>query len=145
MNHPIGGRHRRTHHTLAARVWAVTAALLATALACLFYPSVPPVRPTTVPPLRPRGQAKALLPETLPEGNSRQMPSQHKTARAAGAASVFESGADPDHTAGALIRPYMSGIALPSPRQPADDSAPPGEFEDLAAVIRTYLVVVGRA
>ncbi|WP_306369183.1 hypothetical protein [Nocardiopsis sp. CC223A] len=42
--------------------------------------------------------------------------------------------------AGALIRPYTAGLALPRPRTP-EPVPPPDEFADLTALIRDHLTL----
>ncbi|MFL1376784.1 hypothetical protein [Nocardiopsis protaetiae] len=147
MEHPTTGRHRRPCHSMAGRVWALTATLLAAALAALFSP-----RPPRLPRRVPRALPAAPAPTNV-SGRDRRggdlladppgFPEQHAWAAGASTASArweqayrghsapFEPedrvDADPDQLAGALVRPYLDLAAVPRPRpaEPEDYPAPP--------------------
>ncbi|MFY7064661.1 hypothetical protein ACOQFV_02235 [Nocardiopsis changdeensis] len=171
MENPTTGRHRRPCHSMAGRVWALTAALLATALAAIFSPRLD--RPSQVP--------RALPAAPTPGGNPGHgrrgsdllaeppgFPAQNIWAAGASTAStlweqayrdrptLFEPedavDADPDQIAGALVRPYLGPAMIPRPRpaEPSDYPARPStvepepvkdEFAELADRIRTYLAM----
>ncbi|OKI13441.1 hypothetical protein A6A08_14135 [Nocardiopsis sp. TSRI0078] len=149
-------------------MWALTAALLAVALAAVFVPQHPQCL------RRPQPQRAAITPpphrRELPPAPSRRRPgaqdppdfpaddvwrrSDHRDDR---------RGTDPDEAAGALVRPYMPplpripvGDLLAEPSEPTGPAAPVSPTEpaapsgdtaddmgDLAAVIRLYLDRVG--
>ncbi|MEU1896878.1 hypothetical protein ABZ512_00780 [Nocardiopsis dassonvillei] len=165
MEHPIG-RHRRPRQSLAGRVWSLTAAVLAIALACVFVPQHhrrPGPEPTAITPSPRRRE----LPPALVPANRR--PVQELTGlpgdqvRRTRTAQTFPHGRSDRHTqaprprpgnetapstldsAGTLVRPYMP----PLPRVPVGDllaepvKEQPDDFADLAAVIRVYLDRVG--
>ncbi|WP_306368612.1 hypothetical protein [Nocardiopsis sp. CC223A] len=170
MEHPTTGRHRRPCDSMAGRVWALTAALLATALAALFNPRsaplsrrVPPALPAAPPTTTASSRGDLLADRS-------GFPEQH--AWAAGALTAparweqayrdrsapFEAedrvDADPDLVAGALVRPYLGRAAVPRPRpaEPEDYPATPSgvepepveeEFAELTDRIRTYLALRG--
>ena len=122
------GRHRRRHRTLAAQLWALAAAVMATALAFAFVPGQPRREPVAItpPPEPPRLPAPRTSPSRAQE-------------------LAAPENDDPDETGGALVRPYMP----PRPHIPEGDllaaptSEAPDDLGDLAAVIRTYLNTVG--
>ncbi|WP_084737210.1 hypothetical protein [Nocardiopsis flavescens] len=155
---------------MAGRVWALTAALLATALAALFSPGpyrLPRRVPRALPAAPPTTNAFSrgdLL--TDPPG----FPAQHAWAAGASTASArWEQAyrdrcapftaedrvdADPDLVAGALVRPYLDLGSVPRPRpaEPEDYPASPSgvepgpvkeEFAELTARIRAYLALRG--
>ncbi|WP_152691996.1 hypothetical protein [Nocardiopsis sp. RV163] len=166
MEHPIG-RHRRPRQSLAGRVWSLTAAVLAIALAYVFVPQRhrrPGPEPTAITPSpRRRELPSALVPaerrpvrelpgfpgdqvrrtrtaQTFPHGQSdRRAQAPRPRPGNEAAPSTLDSGT------GTLVRPYMP----PLPRVPVGDLlAEPvkeqsDDFADLAAVIRVYLDRVG--
>ena len=169
MEHPTTGRHRRPCHSMAGRMWALTAALLAATLAALFSPR--PTRPARVP----RALPAASTPKSV-SGRDRRggdllaeppgFPEQHTWAVKASSASArwrqayrdhsapFEPkdrvDNDPDQIAGALVRPYLGAAVIPRPRpaEPEDYPAVPpvagpepaeDEFAELTDRIRAYL------
>ncbi|SHJ37128.1 hypothetical protein SAMN05421803_105270 [Nocardiopsis flavescens] len=155
---------------MAGRVWALTAALLATALAALFSP-----RPTPSPRLVPGALPAVPRPVTSfsrgdlltdPPG----FPAQAAWVAGASTASTrweqayrdcsapFTAAdrvdADPDLVAGALVRPYLDLGAVPRPRTAESEDYPTrppaavpelaeGEFAELTDRIRTYLALRG--
>ncbi|MFL1381325.1 hypothetical protein [Nocardiopsis protaetiae] len=144
MKHPTTGRHRRPCHSMAGRVWALTATLLATALATLFDPC-----PTRLPRRVPRALPAAPAPDSVPGRDRRGddllanppgFPEQHAWESGASAASArweqayrdrsapFESedrvDTDPDQIAGALVRPYLDLAVVPRPRPAEPDDYP---------------------
>lgn len=125
MQHLTTGRHRRPHRSRRDRVIAFLSTLVATTLSVLFVPGTAGRRepaPVPLPPVR-----------SLPaKGNGTREGQVH--------AAFAPAGPDPDDVAGALIRPYMAGIALPRPRTPEPDPQP-DEFADLTARIRDYLAL----
>ncbi|MDE3721389.1 hypothetical protein PWG71_08310 [Nocardiopsis sp. N85] len=172
MEHPTTGRHRRPCDSMAGRVWALTAALLATALAVLFDP-----RPPRLPRRGPRA-----LPATPPSVTASRkddlladhlgFPEEHVWESGVSAASArweqayrdrsapfefeFEDrvDADPAQIAGALVRPYLDLGSVPHPRpdEPEDYPATPSgvepepveeEFAELTDRIRAYLALRG--
>ncbi|NKZ01438.1 hypothetical protein [Nocardiopsis alborubida] len=165
MEHPIG-RHRRPRQSLAGRVWALTAAVLAIALAYMFVPQhhrrPGPEQTAITPSPRRRELPPALVPaERRPVQELTGFPSdQVRSTRTVPTSSRGQSDrhtqaprprpgneASPslDSDAGTLVRPYMP----PFPRIPVGDllAEPVGErtddLSDLAAVIRVYLDRVG--
>lgn len=170
MEHPTTGRHRRPCHSMAGRVRALTAALLATALAALFDPRSAPL-PRRVPralpagpPASPSSRRGDLLadrsgfpaPDTWAAGASTASVRWEQAYRDRSASSEEEDrvDADPDLIAGALVRPYLSADAVPRPRavEPEDYPAPPSgvepesveeEFAELTDRIRAYLALRG--
>ncbi|WP_306366459.1 hypothetical protein [Nocardiopsis sp. CC223A] len=171
MHDPTAGRHRRPCQSMAGRVWALTAALLATALAALFDPHLPRL-PRRVPralPAVPQATTTAARRGDLLADRS-GFPEQHAWAAGASTASArWEQAyrdrsapfgpedrvdADPDLIAGALVRPYLDLAAVPRPRpaEPDDYPATPSgvepepvedEFAELTDRIRTYLALRG--
>ncbi|MDE3724853.1 hypothetical protein PWG71_25990 [Nocardiopsis sp. N85] len=171
MRHPTTGRHRRPCDSMAGRVWALTAALLATALATIFSPRLD--RPTQVPRALPAAptpggnpghvkQGRDLLsdPPGFPEqsvwaAGASASPTRWEQAyrdRSTPFAGEDVVDADPDQIAGALVRPYLDLAAVPRPRsaEPSDyparssavESEPvEDEFAELADRIRTYLAI----
>lgn len=170
MEHPITGRHRRPCHSMAGRVWALTAALLATALAVLF--SSPQARllrrvPRALPAAHPA--VTTFRRDDLLADRS-GFPEQHTWAAGALTASAYweqahhgcsatscsedRVDADPDQVAGALVRPYLDPAAVPRPRLAEPEDYPAvspavgpepaeGEFAELADRIRAYLALRG--
>ncbi len=127
------GRHRRRHRTLAAQLWALAAAVLATALAFVFVPGQPRREPVAItpPPEPPRLPAPRTSPSSAQE-------------------LAAPENDDPDETGGTLVRPYMlPRPQVPRPQIPEGDllaaptSGAPDDLGDLATVIRTYLNTVG--
>ncbi|WP_157982411.1 hypothetical protein [Nocardiopsis sp. FIRDI 009] len=117
MHHP-NGRHRRPAASLAARLWQLAAAALATALAYVCTPETPGpgTRAITPAPERP-----SLAPTPLAEPDAQEP--------------------GPDEIGGALVRPYVLP-RIPRPRLPEGDllaGPAPGEFDGLASLVRTYL------
>ncbi|MFD6096369.1 hypothetical protein ACFVWN_06600 [Nocardiopsis flavescens] len=155
---------------MAGRVWALTAALLATALAALFEPH-PPRLPRWIP------RALPAAPPTTTSGRGDLLtdppgfPAQDAWAAGAWTASArWEQAyrgrsasfgpedrvdADPDLIAGALVRPYLDLAAVPRPRpaEPEDypstfpaaepEPAKKDEFAELNDRIRAYLALRG--
>ncbi|MDE3721796.1 hypothetical protein PWG71_10385 [Nocardiopsis sp. N85] len=166
MEHPTTGRHRRPCDSMAGRVWALTAALLATALAALFDPR-PPRLPRRVPralPAAPPSVTASRKGDLLADHLG--FPEQHVWESGVSAASArweqayrdrsapFEAedrvDVDPDLVAGALVRPYLNLGSVPRPRpaEPKDYPATPPvpdeeEFAELADRIRAYLALRG--
>ncbi len=167
--HQPSGRHRRPRHTLAGRAWAVAAALLAAALTFVFVPPARGRERTALPsaPVPPR-----LPAAPVPSASSEPMPEPTRPAHGPGdfpdrrawavsardtstrwANGYREAAPDENENAGPLARPYMPPRPrprplVPRPRMPEGDllAAPPGtadDLGDLAAVIRTYLAVIG--
>ncbi|WDZ90374.1 hypothetical protein [Nocardiopsis sp. HUAS JQ3] len=165
MEHPIG-RHRRPRQSLAGRVWSLTAAVLAIALAYVFVPQSHrrpgPERAAITPSPRRRELPPALVPaERRPVQELTGFPGDQ--VRRTRTPQAFPRGQSDRHTqalrprsgneaapstldsAGTLVRPYMP----PLPRVPVGDLlAEPiqeqsDDFADLAAVIRVYLDRVG--
>ncbi|MFY7065716.1 hypothetical protein ACOQFV_07630 [Nocardiopsis changdeensis] len=169
MEHPTIGRHRRPCDSMAGRVWALAAALLATALAALFSP-----RLDRLPRRVPRALSTAPAPNSVSGRDGRGgdlladptgFPEQRAWESGASAASTrweqayrerftpFEedrADVDPDWSAGALVRPYLARATVPRPRPaepedypatpPAADSDPAeDEFAELTDRIRVYL------
>lgn len=151
MHDPTTGRHRRPCHSMAGRVWVLTAALLAIALTALFDP-----HPPRLPPRVPRALPPAPISHSAPERGGRGgdlfaeppgFPEQHAWATGASTASArWEQAyrdrsapftaedrvdADPDLIAGALVRPYLGRAAVPRPRpaEPDDYPATPSGVE----------------
>ncbi|MCY9787238.1 hypothetical protein KIK06_25480 [Nocardiopsis sp. EMB25] len=119
MHHP-NGRHRRPVESLAARLWQLAAAALATALTYVFTPQTPGPEPRAITPA-PERPALTPAPSVEPDAP--------------------EPGPDPDEIGGALVRPYML-TRVPRPRLPVGDlltGPAPGEFDELASLIRHYL------
>ncbi|OLT26012.1 hypothetical protein BJF83_21800 [Nocardiopsis sp. CNR-923] len=126
MEHAIG-RHRRPHRTLAGRLRARLAAILATALAFVLVPEPP------------RGARAATDP-----------PSAAPRPPAPSAATIrpvdVDDAGDPDEVGGALVRPYLTGP--PARSRPAGGGPAPqagktaDDLGDLAALVRTYLDTV---
>ncbi|MFL1380564.1 MULTISPECIES: hypothetical protein [unclassified Nocardiopsis] len=166
MEHPTTSRHRRPCHSMAGRMWALAAALLATALAALFSPrpARPPCRvpralsapPATTTARRgdPPGLPAFPAPDTWAAG-AFTASARWERAYAAPADPVDD---DPDRIAGALVRPYLDLAAVPRPRpaEPEDypatsPAAPPPpaadpvpaeeEFAELTDRIRAYLAL----
>ncbi|MDT0326957.1 hypothetical protein [Nocardiopsis lambiniae] len=169
MRHPTTGRHRRPCNSMAGRVWALTAALLAAALAVLFIPgrTGPGLRALPAAPTSGGDHGRGRREGDL-LANSPGFPEQNIWATGASATSSrWEQGyrdrsapyapgdavdADPDQIAGALVRPYLSLAMIPRPRpaEPSDHPAKPStpepepvedEFAELADRIRTYLAI----
>ncbi|WP_152486406.1 hypothetical protein [Nocardiopsis lucentensis] len=119
MHHP-NGRHRRPVESLAARLWRLpAAAALATALTYVFTPQTPGPEPRAITPA-PERPALAPAPSVEP---------------------VEPDAPEPDEIGGALVRPYML-TRIPRPRLPEGDllaGPAPGEFDELASLIRHYL------
>ena len=119
MPNPTTGRHRKPHGSRKARFLAFLLTCIAVTLSTLFVPPTthrappPPVRQHPRPPA-PRQNARVRREDPFPPWSP-----------------------DPDDVAGALIRPYMAGIALPRYRTPE----PGGEFAELTARIRDYLAL----
>ncbi|MFD6096636.1 hypothetical protein ACFVWN_02110 [Nocardiopsis flavescens] len=156
---------------MAERVWALTAALLATALAAIFSPRLD--RPTRVPRALPaaptsdsdhgrdrRGGDLLADPSGFPEQNIWAAGASTASTRWKQAyrdhSAPFERedvvDADPDQIAGALVRPYLHLAMVPRPRpaEPNDYPTRPttvepepveDEFAELADRIRTYLAI----
>lgn len=170
MEHPTIGRHRRPCDSMAGRVWALTAALLATALAALFDPRsdrlpcrVPRALPATPSSVIASSRGDLLAdrsgfpdPEVWMTGTSTVSARWEQAYRDRSA--PFEAqdrvDADPDLIAGALVRPYLDLAAIPHPRpaEPDDHPATPSgvepepveeEFAELADRIRAYLALRG--
>ncbi|MBB6119006.1 hypothetical protein [Nocardiopsis algeriensis] len=154
MEHPTTGRHRRPCDSMAGRVWALAAVLLATALAALFIPRPP--RPPRLPRRVPRALPAAPISNNASERRRRGgnlpagptgFPEQHVWAAGASTASArweqayrgrsapFEEedrvDTAPDLIAGALVRPYLNLAAVPRPRpaEPEDYPAPASGVE----------------
>ncbi|WP_306366326.1 hypothetical protein [Nocardiopsis sp. CC223A] len=155
---------------MAGRVWALTVALLATALAALFDPR-PPRLPRRVPralPAAPPTTTAVRRGDLLADRSG--FPEQHTWAAGASTSSArWEQAyhdrstpseeedrvdADPDLIAGALVRPYLSRAAVPRPRpaESEDYPVPPSgvepepvgdEFAELTDRIRAYLALRG--
>lgn len=169
MRHPTTGRHRRPCNSMAGRVWALTAALLATALAALFTPGQAAQKPRALsaapissgnPGHGRRGGDLLANPPDLREqsvwaaGAATASNRWEQAYRDRSAPSEPEDAvdADPDRIAGALVRPYLDLVAVPLPRQaePSNYPARPStaepapvedEFAELADRIRTYLAI----
>lgn len=129
---------------MAGRVWALTAALLATALAAFFIPR--PARPNdgaprALPPARTsrgvlergrRGGDLLAGPPGFPEQRAWEAGASTASARWEQAyrehCAPFEAedrvDTDPDQIAGALVRPYLGRAAVPRPR-PAEPEGYP--------------------
>ncbi|WP_017573680.1 hypothetical protein [Nocardiopsis halotolerans] len=167
MEHPIG-RHRRPRQSLAGRVWALTATILAIALAYVFVPQHPQRERAAITPPPQRPELPPAPANRAPVQGSRDFPGEQVwRASASHSSPKWKSDdrprtphtpvrtetsvpcPDPDGSAGALVRPYMP----PFPRVPAGDllAAPPvtppperaDDMGDLAAAIRLYLHRVG--
>lgn len=138
----LTGRHRRPHQSMAGRMWALAAAVLAAALAYMFVPAHPGRERAAIaaPPRR------RELPPASFERHSGQRPPDFPD----------DDLPDPDQVGGALVRPYLSpqiseqlGPVVPAPRvrggdllaEPAQDDT--DDLSDLAAVVRLYLEKVG--
>ncbi|CAL9605164.1 hypothetical protein SUDANB121_05532 [Nocardiopsis dassonvillei] len=111
---------------MAAHVWALTAALLATALAALFISRRADRKPR-IPPATPERTSASQRGDLLADQGDR-------------------ADDDPDQIAGALVRPYLNLVPRPLPAEPEDyPAAPPEpaeeEFAELAERIRTYLAL----
>ncbi|WP_306370078.1 hypothetical protein [Nocardiopsis sp. CC223A] len=171
MENPTTGRHRRPCNSMAGRVWALTAALLAIALAAIFSPRGD--RPTRTPRALPAAPASGGNPERgrrggdlladppgFPEQNiwatgasvASERWEQAYRGRSAPYAPEDAVDADPDQIAGALVRPYLDLAMVPQPRpaEPSDHPVRPStmepepgedEFAELADRIRTYLTI----
>lgn len=140
MQHPTGRHHRRCR-SLTEHLWALFALTLASALARLLIP-IPPARAA----IGPASKRSALQSAPVERHEEADFPSQRTWASVAEDLSQrWENGyRDPDDLAGALVRPYLAPI--PRPRVAVGDlltSPSTEEFDDLAAVIRTYLRVCG--
>lgn len=172
MEHPTTGRHRRPCDSMAGRVWALTAALLATALAALFAPH--PLRlPRRVPRALPAVPSVAVNAsgrgDLLADRSGFPDPKVWMTG-ASSASARWEQAyrgrsapfgpedrvdTDPDLVAGALVRPYLDLGAVPCPRpaEPEDypstfpvaepEPAKKDEFAELTDRIRAYLALRG--
>ncbi|GAA1438934.1 hypothetical protein [Nocardiopsis tropica] len=168
MEHPTTGRHRRPCDSIAGRVWALTAALLATALAALFSPRPAPLPrrlsralPTAPPPATASRQGDLLAdrsgfpaPDTWVAGALTASARWEQAYRDHSASFKEEDRveADPDLIAGALVRPYLdlTGVPRPRPTEPEDypassSAAAPepaeDEFAELTDRIRAYLAL----
>ncbi|WP_017569395.1 hypothetical protein [Nocardiopsis halotolerans] len=154
MEHPIG-RHRRPRQSLAGRVWALTATILAIALAHVFVPQhprreraaiTPPPRRPELPPTPAPTSANR---HPAPRAPRRERDDRTRTPHARPRTEVSAPRSEPDRDAGALVRPYMP----PHPRVPVGDllaasPAPPvpeqaDDMGDLTAAIRLYLDRLG--
>ncbi|WP_435111380.1 hypothetical protein [Nocardiopsis synnemataformans] len=114
MQHPTGGRHRRPCRSLAGRVWALAATVLAMALAYVFVPE------------RPRRERVAITPPP----RSRELPPvPRRPVVPAPRVPIGDLLAEP--------------VPLPTPT-PIPVRAVADDMGDLAAVIRVYLDRVGR-
>lgn len=160
MEHPTG-RHRRPRQTLAGRVWALTAAVLAIALAYVFVSEHPRQRRAALTPPPRRWELPSLPAKRDPVHEPPDFRSDQVWGTST--AQAFSHGRSDCHTrtprprpgneaspsldsdAGTLVRPYMP----PFPRIPVGDLlAEPArertdDLSDLAAVIRVYLDRVG--
>ncbi|MEU4284382.1 hypothetical protein [Nocardiopsis dassonvillei] len=154
MENPTG-RHRRPRQSLAGRVWALTAAVLAVALAYVFVPLSPHrERVALTPP--PRRRELPPTPATA-KRSPRAQRGAHPTRALAphpGGIRVPLPRPRDDEAPGALVRPYMpplpsvpGGDLLADPIQPVQLAQtahePTDDLADLAAVIRVYLDTVG--
>ncbi|WP_051104331.1 hypothetical protein [Nocardiopsis sp. CNS-639] len=154
MENPTG-RHRRPRQSLAGRVWALTAAVLAVALAYVFVPQRPRrERVALTPP--PRRRELPPTPLTSERRAHAQRGSQLTRALAPHTDGIRVPLPRPrdDEAPGALVRPYMpplpsvlGGDLLADPIQPVQLAQtahePTDDLADLAAVIRVYLDTVG--
>lgn len=148
MEHPIG-RHRRPRRSLAGRVWALTTAILAIALAYVFVPEHPKrERAAIAPPPRRPELPPAPMPANRHPAPRRENTDRTRTPHARPRTEASAPRSEPDQEAGALVRPYMP----PHPRLPIGDllAAPAPEqaedvddMGDLTAAIRLYLDQVG--
>ncbi|MFE1396533.1 hypothetical protein ACFW53_01175 [Nocardiopsis dassonvillei] len=152
MENPTG-RHRRPRQNLAERVWALTAAVLAVALAYVFVPRHPQhprrERAAITPP--PRRRELPPTPVTAERSTRAQRGTRFTRALAPHPDGTRvphprpRPGPRDDEDSGALVRPYMP----PFPHVPVGDllAAPVREqtddLADLAAIIRVYLDRVG--
>uniref|UniRef100_UPI00278C703F hypothetical protein n=1 Tax=Nocardiopsis sp. CC223A TaxID=3044051 RepID=UPI00278C703F len=135
MGNPTTGRHRRPCHSMAGRVWALTAALLATALAAIFSPRLD--RLTRVPRALPAAPTPGSNPGHCRRGDHlladpSGFPAQNIWVAGASTASTRWKQAYRDHSApfepedaldadldqigGALVRPYLDRTTVPRPR-----------------------------
>ncbi|NYH52218.1 hypothetical protein HNR06_001807 [Nocardiopsis arvandica] len=144
MEHHPNGRHRRPRQSLAGRVWALTAAMLAVALAYVFVPEHPrrprPERTAITPPPRHREPPPAPArqdqrqhqrseqdPPDFPADDVRRTSASRTSPRwrgdHQGGEHVSERrGTDPAEAAGALVRPYLAATPLPSSPPPPPPS-----------------------
>ena len=152
MGNPTTGRHRRPCHSMAGRVWALTTALLAIALAAIFSPRLD--RPARVPRALPaaptfggnpahsrRGGDLLINPPGFPEqsiwaagaSTASNRWEQAYRDRSAPYAPGDAVDTDPDRIAGALVRPYLDLAAVPRPRprpaEPSDHPVRPSTME----------------
>ncbi|WP_150244196.1 hypothetical protein [Nocardiopsis quinghaiensis] len=139
MNDHPSGRHRRPRQSLAGRVWALTAALLALALAAVFVPQHS---------RHPRRERAAITPPP----SRRELPTITPARGAEG------PGTGPEEAESALVRPYMPPFPrvpvgdllaepLTAPVRPTPPTEPardvPDDLGDLADAVRRYLDRVG--
>ncbi|QUX20768.1 MULTISPECIES: hypothetical protein [Nocardiopsis] len=153
VEHPTTGRHRRPCTGMPARVWALAAALLATALTALFVPRRADRKPHPFPAASEHKDVPGCgdllaAPPGSPDRNTRPAGASDASARwgqaFTGPSDLTDT--DPDRIAGALVRPYLDLVPRPRPAEPEDyPAAPPatdqGEFVELADRIRAYLAL----
>ncbi|WP_150240641.1 hypothetical protein [Nocardiopsis quinghaiensis] len=134
MEHHPSGRHRRPRQSLAGRVWALTAALLAIALAAVFVPQHPrrphPEKAAITPPPRRRRELPPAPAKRRPLQDPPGFPTDDVWRTSASRTSsrwggdyhddghvTEKRGTDPHEVEDALVRPYM----VPFPRVPVGD------------------------